>query len=720
MGHPFDATSPPVFYGSCARLAVLRECCSFSALFHWMAFALQRQFWSRRFQRVPCPLAQRIFHDDALVPFLSAPRALCSSLATLHFTYTCVPLFTISHRATSRMLKALYRCVCLLGRGRALPKVRWIPLFCWSILRLFVCFLPLPLLCLSSSLAFLCQGVCSALMTILRARRTTVSKGSPLSYPLPCSGLFICPFFLMRSVVFPLPVKNAKRHTPTAPLCTSTFFFVLSLLERRRGAMKSPPRDRGDGVNSNRGGSRSCPSKPRPSPLAFPQDRTYGTLSNDNDGDRGSSAGVGDTRQSGLLMAGSTNRRISNDSMPLWSYAASPIVQIRDHCHQQWLAVLLTAVLLLFTFYFVFGLSAPVRADRCANPFGSFLGKSRGVAAYSNCRNDYGGDNMEHFVSVGMQRLYTGSKWQALEYARRYWILTSLLTFPSLPRADHFILTEAANAVNKRRGGGGRSVVPLEKYTNLFLPPQVLQNRSEDMPVMKLNGEANNLSASRRLRNWRQALVQPNDIVVYAKNSRTLPSGHVAVVTSVRGPFHSVASAGKDVHWFIVKNVSAQGRQPMAPESTLPRWLLLKEHEAASGSTTPSKKAPGNGTARRSDSGGCEIMYAEDKDAEVVSGGSVLYYKVFVAEQNWDNSFWETMDYWRVSDGYKGVNNNPKSNGNGTSKESSAKGQRRDETRLRNYSRVLLLHEYSNPHGFFLEDTHNNIILGWVRASSDA
>lgn len=483
--------------------------------------------------------------------------------------------------------------------------------------------------------------------------------------------------------------------------------------------MSSPPQDPPDGVNSDGSGGRSRSSKPRPSPLVFPRDRAYGTLSNGNGGEGGSSAGVGNTRQSGLLMTGGTNGRLSSDSMPLWSYAASPIIQIRDHCHQQWLAVLLTVVLLLVTFYFVFGLSAPMRAERCATPFGSLLGESRGVAAYSNCRNDYGGDHMENFVSVGLQRLYTGSKWQALEYTRRYWILTSLLSFPSLPRADHTILADAANAVNGRRGGRGSSVVPLERYTNLFLPPQVLQNSSEDMPVMKLNGEANNLSASVRLKNWRQALVQPHDIVVYAKNSQTLPSAHVAVVTAVRGPFHSVAAAGKEVHWFIVKNASIQGRQPMAPGSTLPQLLLSQQHEVVSSAVTPPKNTTGSDTARRPSSGGCENVSADEK-GEMVRGGSVLYYKVFVVEQNWDNSYWETLSYLTRSDWHNQTNRNTITNGNSNRKESSAKQQRRAATRLRNFTRVLLLHEYSNPHGFFLEDTHNNLILGWVRASSDA
>ncbi|CAJ1011880.1 hypothetical protein Q4I28_007193 [Leishmania naiffi] len=470
--------------------------------------------------------------------------------------------------------------------------------------------------------------------------------------------------------------------------------------------MSTPRQNLPDDMNNDGGGSRSR-HRARPNPLAFPRDRAYGTLRDDSDGEGSCSAGVGNSRQSGLLMGGSTHRQPSSDSLPLWSQVTSPIIQIRDHCHQQWLAVLLTIVLLFLTFYFVFCLSAPMRAEWCATPFGSLLGESSGVAAYSNCRNDYGGDRMERFVSVGLQRLSTGFKWKALEYARRYWILKLLLTFPPLPREDYIILTEAANAVNGLRGGRGSSVVPLERYANLFLPSMVLQNSSQDMPAMRLNGEPNNLSASVHLMNRQKALVQPYDIVVYAKNSRTLPSGHVAVVIAVDGPFHSVTAAGNEVHWFIVKNASTLGRQPMAPWSKLPQQLLSQGNGFVNDSVAQPKNATSYDTERYSASSECENASAKE-NAKMISGCSVLYYKVFIVEQNWDNSYWGTLSYLTGSPPH-----------NSTANESSSRRRRKTAAGMRNYTRVLLLHEYSNPHGFFLEDTHNNVILGWVRASSD-
>ncbi|KAG5494483.1 hypothetical protein GH5_02506 [Leishmania sp. Ghana 2012 LV757] len=478
--------------------------------------------------------------------------------------------------------------------------------------------------------------------------------------------------------------------------------------------MSTPLENPMNGTGSEGGGSRSRPSKPRPSPLLLPRDRTYGTAG-DGNGEGSSIVGQGSARQSGLLMTSGISRRFSIDSMPLWSYAASPLIKTRDHCHQQWVAVLLTVVLLLITVYFVFGLSGRMQVGRCTTPFGSLLGENSGVAAYSNCRNDYNDDGMEHFVSVGLQRLYTGSQWQALEYARRYWILTSLLTFPSLPAADHIILTDAANVVNGRRGGRGSSVVPLERYTNLFLPSMVAQNGSKDIPVMKLNGEANNLSASARLVSWRQARVQPHDIVVYAKNSQTLPSGHAAVVTAVHGPYHSVAEAGKEVRWFLLKNATAQGREPMAPGSKLPRQLLSQQNGLDSGTVAQLQDTAENGTARSCGSVRCEPASGKESGECAVSGCSVLYYKVFIVEQNWDNTYWETLRYLTDSD----LHNSTMSSGHSTPKETLGKPRQKAVARPRDYTRVLLLHEYANPHGFFLEDTHNNLILGWVRAPPD-
>lgn len=430
-----------------------------------------------------------------------------------------------------------------------------------------------------------------------------------------------------------------------------------------------------DSTGSVGGDSRAM--KPRPQPLDLPRDSRYGTMDNTNI--------AGGNPESGGSRRGSRagGTRDSTESAPLWNYVASPhspLIKIRDHCHQQWVAVVMTLLLLAITVYFVFGLSAPMRAEQCVTPFGTLVGESGNIGAFSNCRNDYGGDRMDHFVSVGQQRLNTGAKWHALEYARRYWILSSLLTFASLPSADHIMTLDTATAVNGRRGGRGSSAVPLQRYTNMFLPRKVFNSDGEAVVLANVTGDANNVSAQALLMDRRQAMPEPRDLIVYAANRKTLPNAHVAVVVAVRGPYHSVADAGKDVRWYAVKNASSSGRQPLRPESDLPRQLLAKDGAAEAGSANKSKESTP------------ETM-------------GVLYYRVYIAEQNWDNAYWQSPRFLAEDDNAvrKGASN----------------AARKTATKQRSYNRVLLLHEHAQPHGFFLEDTHNNLILGWVRAPND-
>ncbi|KPI83094.1 hypothetical protein ABL78_7883 [Leptomonas seymouri] len=442
--------------------------------------------------------------------------------------------------------------------------------------------------------------------------------------------------------------------------------------------MRASPYD-----SARRGGSPRT-SKPRPRPLDLPLDPCYGTM----DSTTIVNGNSGSTR---------TNEGDFTEKVPLLSYIVSPhspLIQIRDHCHQQWVAVVLTLLLFAVTVYFVFGLSAPMRADRCVTPFGTLLGENGNIGAFSNCRSDYGGDRMDHFVSVGLQRLYTGSKWHALEYARRFWVLSSFLTFPSLPSSDYLMTLETANAVNGRRGGRGSPVVALERYTNMFLPQIKIKGNAvegEDVLVAaNITGNANNVPDDALPANQRLAMPAPRDLIVYAKRRETLPEAHVAVVVAVRGPFHTIAAAGKDVHWYLVKNASAEGRQPLTPQSTLPHELLAKDRSAAVTATRAKGSAEGNKTAP--------------------GGPSVLYYKIYVAEQNWDNTYWKS-----TATAARGEQRD--TNDNSTHK-LSPKREHKSFTKQRSYSRVLLLQEYMKPHGFFLEDTHNNRILGWIRATS--
>lgn len=60
----------------------------------------------------------------------------------------------------------------------------------------------------------------------------------------------------------------------------------------------------------------------------------------------------------------------------------------------------------------------------CDEPFGELLGEAFGVPAFSNCNDTTTSDESNH-VSYGHtgHRVYTGMKWQCVEYARRFMLL---------------------------------------------------------------------------------------------------------------------------------------------------------------------------------------------------------------------------------------------------------------------------------------------------------
>jgi len=75
-----------------------------------------------------------------------------------------------------------------------------------------------------------------------------------------------------------------------------------------------------------------------------------------------------------------------------------------------------------------------LRADTCDTQcnakFGEFIGKSLRTKAYSNC-NDACVSNEGNliFYDTGKREMYTGMKWQCVEYARRWMIENKGMTF---------------------------------------------------------------------------------------------------------------------------------------------------------------------------------------------------------------------------------------------------------------------------------------------------
>lgn len=85
--------------------------------------------------------------------------------------------------------------------------------------------------------------------------------------------------------------------------------------------------------------------------------------------------------------------------------------------------------------------------NKCITPYGEKLGESMGVISYSNCRSECV-NNLENSIKFKDtdKEIYTGLKWQCVEFARRWWILQKNITFSSVHSAeDIFNLKFAKN-----------------------------------------------------------------------------------------------------------------------------------------------------------------------------------------------------------------------------------------------------------------------------------
>jgi len=126
------------------------------------------------------------------------------------------------------------------------------------------------------------------------------------------------------------------------------------------------------------------------------------------------------------------------------------------------------------------------KVRRFRTPFGAELGSYEGVVGYSN-----GGDH--HYSGEGnfVGRIYTGVKWQCVEYARRWLILRRNLTFSEVNCAY--------------------DIWNLKSFKNL-------QNLSKCSIVKRANGSE-------------QPPTQ-NSVLIW-KRSRGNPYGHVAIISEV-------------------------------------------------------------------------------------------------------------------------------------------------------------------------------------------
>ena len=72
----------------------------------------------------------------------------------------------------------------------------------------------------------------------------------------------------------------------------------------------------------------------------------------------------------------------------------------------------------------------------CNSNFGMPLGQSNGVVAYSNCHENFK-SSKKHYIesAINDKKIYTGLRWESVEYARRWLIINRGMTFSKIGTA---------------------------------------------------------------------------------------------------------------------------------------------------------------------------------------------------------------------------------------------------------------------------------------------
>lgn len=134
----------------------------------------------------------------------------------------------------------------------------------------------------------------------------------------------------------------------------------------------------------------------------------------------------------------------------------------------------------------------------CVTPFNTIIGSNRGVVAYSNCndkcinRKDEG-VYYPKLITDYLDDVYTGMRWQCVEYARRWLITHKGASFESIDAAYEIFDLKTVKDLTKTE-----ATFPFEPYKNgNKIPPQV------------------------------------GDLLIYPID-REAPYGHVTVITDVK------------------------------------------------------------------------------------------------------------------------------------------------------------------------------------------
>lgn len=521
-------------------------------------------------------------------------------------------------------------------------------------------------------------------------------------------------------------------------------------------------------VSDEAGGSQRQP-KPRPVPLAFPDDspkrqRQYGTFGPALVGGGAAPDGDAATTAYEKHLLSPDGKSVPPADGSLWGYLISPqspIVKMRDHCQHQWVAVVLTILVMLVILFTVFHKSAPLPATGCNTGYGVYLGDYDGVAAYSNCRFGYSGDGMENHVSIGLKRVYTGVKWDSLEYARRYWILSRFITFDSRPATESLMNESEVSVVRtglsrqQIRGGATGALsnlkvgqrLPLRHFYNLpgpLLAPEAAAIQAEillaaDTPAAAeaeleavqayrptgllaprpyRGGEAKHSGGSRNrlaganlngvsmrefLLDRGLAVPTEGDLVVYETHRKMLPKGHVAVVVGVQGPFRSLAGVG---HRLLDSPVAPhlKGGADATPPS--PDDLLRPGQDPKDHFTAAEIIGEHNGTTSISPSAGSGLLAGRNHTAGAPAADEALDpFRYRMHDNEADCVFFRVYIAEQNWNNRAWVDLVERGGGQG--------GGPFRAPRI--FSRVLLLKQYYPSQTVRVEDNSGHRVLGWVR-----
>ena len=133
----------------------------------------------------------------------------------------------------------------------------------------------------------------------------------------------------------------------------------------------------------------------------------------------------------------------------------------------------------------------------CSSEYGQEIGSFNNITAFSNCNND-----CNNFEDQGVfwtkeetslaRDVYVGVRWQCVEYARRYLIITKNVTFASIESAFQIFNLTTVGDLNKKEGN---------------LTFMSFENENTNPPII-------------------------GDLIIY-RQTNSSPYGHVAVVANV-------------------------------------------------------------------------------------------------------------------------------------------------------------------------------------------